>query len=181
MRARNFWRRLAGGAAFLSCTLATGSCGALHMNYTDVKCPTTDITGELASVSRFRGEGGNFADLAYHATLSNVKGSCDLDDDGVTIDFQVTVLADIGPAAANRTVDLPYFVAVVGPNNRVISKRVFDDSLTFPDGQRRAGVTDQISQRIPLRDPHNAPDYHVFVGFQLTPDEVAYNRAHGGL
>ncbi len=168
-------------AAFAAATLLLGGCNSLRVSYTDVKCPSADVTGQLGTVSRFRGEGGNFADLAYHATLTNVKGSCDLDDDGVTIDVAVTVLAEIGPAATSRTAEFPYFVAIVGPNNTVITKRIFDDTLTFADGQRRAGATDHLTQRIPLRDPHNAPEVHIFMGFQLTKDELAYNRTHGGL
>jgi hypothetical protein len=163
------------------CAVTLAGCNSLHLSYTDVKCPSTDITGQLGSVSRFRGEGGNFADLTYHASLTGLKGECDLDDDGVTITMTVTVLAEIGPAAALRTADFPYFVAIVGTNNRIVAKRQFDDTLTFPANQRRAGATDTITQRIPLKDPHNASDLHVFVGFQLTREELEYNRTHGGL
>ncbi|HLY57216.1 MAG TPA: hypothetical protein VKS60_16755 [Stellaceae bacterium] len=178
MEISSWFRRL---PAILFCTLSLVGCSSLGMSYTDVKCPSTDITGELGTVSRFRGEGGNFADLAYHAQLTDAKGNCSLDDEGATIDMKVTILAELGPAASERTVQFPYFVAIVGPNNRVLAKRVFDDTLTFAPNQRRAGATDSFTQRIPLRDPHDAPDYHVFVGFQLTNDELAYNRSHGGL
>jgi hypothetical protein len=174
-------RRLPAGAALILGALSLSSCNSLGLSYTDVKCPSADVTGQLGTVSRFRGEGGNFADLAFHATLNDVKGRCDVDDEGVTVDVAVTVLAEIGPAASSRSADFPYFVAIIGPNNRVVAKRVFDNPLNFPEGQRRAGATDHFSERIPLKDPHNASDYHIFVGFQLTQDEVAYNRAHGGL
>jgi hypothetical protein len=37
-----------------------------------------------------------------------------------------------------------------------------------------------LTQRIDLKNKRDAPNYHVFLGFQLTKDELDYNRAHGG-
>jgi hypothetical protein len=178
---RSFARLGRDAAALCLCAAALSSCNTLHISYADVKCPYTDVTGQLASVSRFTGEGGNIADLTYHARLADLKGNCDLDDDGVTITVTVSVIADIGPAATDRSANFPYFVAIVGPNNRIIAKKNFDETLTFPPNRQHAGATETLTQFIPLRDPHNAPDYHVFVGFQLTQAEVEYNRVHGGL
>lgn len=159
--------------------LALAGCSWFGESYRDVKCPSTDIISTLGSVSRVRGEGGNFADLRYHAQLTGLKGICDVDDSGVTVKLTVSTLGEIGPAATERSADFPYFVTVTGPNDQVIAKQVMANVLVFPPNQPRAGATDQLTQNIPLRNPRDAGKYHVLLGFQLTPEELAYNRLHG--
>ena len=155
-------------------------CSYFSNNFGDTKCPSTDIAGETATVTQVRGTGGNYADLMYKASLGNLKGSCDVEDDGVTVNISVTTLAEIGPAASDRNANFPYFVAVIGPDNRIITKRVLDNNLTFAAGQSRIGATDQISQQIPYKDKREVGKYHVYLGFQLNKDELAYNRLHSG-
>jgi hypothetical protein len=173
-------RRGRGILAACIAVLPLFGCSFVSNKFSDVKCPSTDVTGELGTITRVRGTGGNYADLEYHGSLNHLTGSCDVDDDGVTVSLSVTILAEIGPAATDPNVDLPYFVAVVGPDNRVVAKRVLDDKLTFAPQQSHAGAVDHLTQRIDLKNKRDAPNYHVFLGFQLTKDELDYNRAHGG-
>jgi hypothetical protein len=169
-----------GAAARLVALVATlaAVAGCSANENAAITCPSTDIIGPVGSVSRFGVPTGSFAQLAYRASFTNIHGTCDIDDDGVTVKVSVTILAEAGPAATATSADFPYFVAVLDPRQRIIAKQVLTDTISFGGSQHRGGATDTFDQRIPLRNPKLASDYHVFVGFQLTPDELAYNRTH---
>ncbi len=168
-------------AALALSTLPLAGCGLFDdlFGRDTGKCPTAEIAGTLGSVTRFRGDPGNPANLAYRATLSNIQSDCSFGDDSVTVTVNVTVMAEIGPAATERSAEFPYFLAVATPGDRVVAKRQFGGALNFGTTQRRTGVTDTLTETIPLKDLKQSDRYHLMLGFQLTPDELAYNRARG--
>jgi hypothetical protein len=57
-----------------------------------------------------------------------------------------------------------------------VAKQTLTDTMSFAGNQTRTGATDSLSETIPLANPREAANYHVFVGFQLTPEELAFNR-----
>jgi hypothetical protein len=166
-------------AALCLATLPLSDCVWLGLDHDTGGCPVVQITGQLGSVTRFNGDPGNPANLAYRATLSNVSSDCSFDDDSVTVSVNVMVLAEIGPAAPSRSAEFPYFAAITGPNDRVLDKKQFGGALTFEPTQHRAGAADTLTQRIPLKNLKESGHYHVLLGFQLSPDELKYNRSKG--
>jgi hypothetical protein len=53
---------------------------------------------------------------------------------------------------------------------------VFTTPVTFPDGIFRAGALESLEQSIPINDGDDARGYTILLGFQLTQDQVNYNR-----
>ena len=164
----------------LALILAAGStiagCSWFKGDYADAKCPVVAIPDDLAHVSHFQGQGTDFANLAVSARLSDLKGGCTFDKDGVTVDMTVSLVAQAGPAMTERNADFAYFVAILDPNGAILAKKVFPAPIDFPTGQQRRGSVESITQRIPLADFHKAGNYRVEVGFQLSQEELNYNR-----
>jgi hypothetical protein len=71
---------------------------------------------------------------------------------------------------------LDFFVAVVDADNNILSKTVYHGK---PDLAGRATniYTQSVDNfRVPLGMDKRPYDYEILTGFQLTPDELAYNR-----
>ena len=67
---------------------------------------------------------------------------------------------------------LTYFVASLGPDRQILSKPLFDTVTEFPEGQQRAGSSQEITVHMPGVTPATGPQYSVFVGFQLDDAEM---------
>jgi len=156
--------------------LALGGCSLFEGEYSDVKCPAAGVISGIDTVSRFDGHGTAYINLADRATLGEIKSDCSVDEAGVSITVSVSTIAELGPGAAGRTFDFPYFVAITDPHDKVVAKRVFTNSVTFKPNENRAGTRDTVTERVPLANPRQATRYHVVLGFQLTEDELAFNR-----
>jgi hypothetical protein len=156
--------------------LALGGCSWVSGQYSDVKCPGAGVVGGIDTVSRFDGHGTGYVNLADRATLGGVKSDCSVDSSGVSVTVSMSTVAELGPQASGRTIEFPYFVAITDAHDKVVAKRVFANSVTFKPNDNRAGSQDTITERIPLSNPRDADRYHVVLGFQLTEDELAYNR-----
>ncbi len=160
----------------LGLNLALGGCSWISGQYSDVKCPAAGVVTGIDTVARFDGRGTGYVNLADRATVGGVTSDCTVDSTGVSVTVSLSTVAELGPTAPGRSIDFPYFVAVIDGHDKTIAKRVFPNTVTFKPNENRAGTQDTVTERIPLADPKQADRYHVVVGFQLTEQELAFNR-----
>jgi len=142
-------------------------------------CPSLAFLRDAADLTRFVSTGRDITDMVLTARLTAVPASCQRDaEDPSKVIASLRVSATImrGPAAKERTADLVYFVAVT-ENDKVLNERSFPLRVTFPPNSDRVNVTDdEVDLRLPVSRNKSAAAYRIYVGFRLTPDELAYNR-----
>ncbi len=140
-------------------------------------CPRVAIVTEAARVVQFGpGAGRDPTDIVSRGQIADYNGTCTYGDGRVTVDLTVDIVGERGPAGSGGDLPLQYFVAIADPTQAIIAKQVFDTSIALADGASRGGVREQLTQRIPLPDAALGPRYQVLVGFQLTPEQLDYNR-----
>ena len=88
----------------------------------------------------------------------------------------MTLSAERGPALQTSQFSFDYFVTILTPDGAVSAKEVFRTPVGFPSGVFRAGALESLTQTIPLESGADARGYSILIGFQLTEDQVEYNR-----
>jgi hypothetical protein len=141
-------------------------------------CPRVTIVRDAAEVTRFREGGGrDLTDVKSRARLMDFTGGCEYDRNGVTVNLNLVVGAERGPAAArDANGTYRYFVAITDPGGQIVAKREFDTTIDFSPNVGRGGSVEELTQQIPLAEGASAASYDVLVGFQLAPEELAFNR-----
>lgn len=180
MKASASWRPRPWAIAILAA--APAACGMLKSD-PPPPCPRAAIVGDVSQLTKFRqGQGRDLTDIEYAAEIRDFGGSCEYRDKNrvVSVVTTINVVAELGPAAKVRRVSVPYFVAIIDGDNNILAKSTFDAAIDFPDGQRKAGVSEETEQRIPLPPSVRGADYEVLIGLQLTPDQVDFNRRKRG-
>ena len=148
-------------------------------------CPVALVVQPASEVTQFLpGPGRDLTDVVLEAKLAGVDGFCefDLEEDGsgeVAVDMQVVFEAARGPANDTRSGRFTYFVALVDKDEQVLRKPLFDADLEFPPNASRIRFADNITVDFQLQPGEPAVDYNILVGFQLTGEEVQYNRDVG--
>jgi len=175
------WSRL--GIVALTSILLAG-CGLFDRSVPP-PCPRVSILGDAAQMVVFRpGPGRDLTDVEYEGEISNVQPKCEYIKKNTVIDMTVTLelIATRGPAAATgKPGHLPFFVSVIERGtSRILGKATFDSALEFLPGKRRAGSSEEIAQTIPLGPGKTGVDYEILVGFQLTEEQLQYNRKQRG-
>ena len=139
-------------------------------------CPRVVVLSDAAEEVQFRPGGRDLTDMVARATFGEFDGGCEYDDDSVTVELSLQVISELGPAARDREARFEYFVAITDPQNRILVKEVFDTTIPFPDGRNVAGVTEELTQRIPLDQLATGVAYDIVLGFQLDDDQLDFNR-----
>jgi hypothetical protein len=118
------------------------------------------------------------ANVVFTAEMSQAMLECDYDRvaNHLTVGIEFAVKAARGPAAQGTEPQLDFFVAIIDADNNIISKSVFHGQP-----EMRGRMTNTYTQtvdnfEVPLAMDKRPYDYEILTGFQLTPDELTYNR-----
>lgn len=160
--------------ASLSCLVL--ACTKNPLEVTISSCPAVAVVGDLGSVTRFAGEGRTASDIAYTASVNDVRITC-TEEENVVSYVTFDLVGRAGPALSGGSQSLSYFVAVMKDNNVVITKSIYDVALRFaPDGSIMV-PKQAIQNVIPSLSQAQKYDYEILIGLQITPEEAAYNVA----
>src|SRR5258706_13836736 len=110
--------------------------------------------------------------------MSQAKLDCNYDrgQNKLSVDLSFAVRATLGPAAMGPDPQVDFFVAVVDADNNIISKIVYHGQADL--GSKATNIYTQNVRNfaVPLGIDKRPYDYELLTGFQLTPDELAYDR-----
>jgi hypothetical protein len=146
-------------------------------------CPATAVLSDAATVTKVKA--GTSAvrvspgDISLEAEMTQARLVCHYNraDNKLTVDLSLPIRATRGPAATATDPLLPFFVAVIDADNNVISKSVYNSQPQLA-GRMSNLYNQSVSDfGVPLAMDKRPYDYELLTGFQLTPDELAYNRA----
>ena len=145
-------------------------------------CAQTEIVPELSGYSEFTsiqntGEG----QLITRAHISGIKSTCSYTERAMSVDLELDFEGTLGPQAkavapSKSSYAYPFFVAITSPGGKILAKEVFSASMIFPQGQEYKSYTETLRQVIPLIDTKQGKKYKILVGFQLSQDQLDYNR-----
>jgi hypothetical protein len=110
--------------------------------------------------------------------LAGVAGSCDLEPGkhAVVVTFRIGFEASNGPANRAAMVELPYLVSITdGPT--IISKDLYTIKVAF-DGNVIDGTATSKPVTVELPNVPETAGMQILVGFQLSPEQLAYATDH---
>lgn len=143
------------------------------------------MLAEAATLTRLQQGGGEEIDFA--AEIVSVSSKCRAAGDGASLESDVDVQFVAARAAAapsgghaSRAAKVAYFVAVVDRAQKILAKEVFEVSLGLSAENTQVVLSERLQPRIPLRANESGSDVEILVGFQLSPDELAWNRKQRG-
>ena len=142
-------------------------------------CPFVKSLYDAARYVEFKEGREASANVAWSGEIQGISAGCQYKDEN-PIEVTMEVLFELGkgPQAAGRTKTYRYWIAVTDRNRTVLAKEFFEIPVTFPEGQDRVYVTENIgSITIPRASiTTSGSNFEVLVGFEVTPQMAAFNR-----
>ncbi|HEX7884652.1 MAG TPA: Tat pathway signal sequence domain protein [Phenylobacterium sp.] len=142
-------------------------------------CPFVKSLYDAARYVEFKEAREASANVAWTGEIQGISAGCAYKDDQ-PIQVRMEVLFEVGkgPQATTRQKTYRYWVAVTDRNRAVLAKQTFDLPVTFPEGEDRLYVTENIDNiTIPRASiSTSGSNFEVLVGFEVTPEMAAFNR-----
>ena len=143
-------------------------------------CPRAVVGEGAGRLTRFDGGGKDATNVLFEAEIADVAGTCIYDDTEISVDMQIQIVAGRGPAATEDDARMNYFVAVTRTTDTaILARESFDVAIELSGNQTRNGIIDEIEQTIPIAEGGSGSNLVIVVGFEMTPEELEYNRQQG--
>lgn len=146
------------------------------------QCPRVKVVNELSALSEFTNmENPRENEMISRAHVAAVDSTCQYGPRSVTVDVQLAFESMLGPHGRVQSSDkpffsYPFFIAVSEPNGEILAKEIFSASITFQPGENQQNYMEKLRQIIPVPNQARGGRYQVLVGFQLSDEQLRYNR-----
>jgi hypothetical protein len=154
-------------------------CGTAFDRRPGPACPPILVLKDAGTLTRYKpGPGQDVTDVIFRSQVVNFQGACDFDKDRNEVKISLKLFFELtrGPANKDRKAKFQYFAAIPHFYPAVQGRNVFSMEAKFADRDTRVGVEDEIEMVIPLNPKEPIDKYAVYLGFQLTRDELKNNR-----
>lgn len=169
-----FGATLALGAMALAAATLTADAKAKPRAATasSAQCPHVGLLQDTNRLTEF--DGGTSAQ--FKATLGGEASQCVIKGKVIHLRLKFKVTGTLADNAKRDARKVPYFVAVM-QGTSVLAKEVYSVNIPFSGSARTVSVEERINRvDIPIGEGWASDDYEVMIGFQLTRDQVDYNR-----
>lgn len=166
-------------ASWLWLCLGLSGCAALFGEDIQPPCPKAVTVADAQIMTAHRpGPGRDLTDVLANGSIVGITTGCEYDDVG-RVDATISVNLDlsIGPAAIDNTGQWQYFVMVTNPDREFVAKRVFTIDLQFEQAVFRTRFSEAVTTAFDYAPWPDAGKFRIFVGFQLTRDQLEYLRS----
>ena len=167
-------------ALVAGCTGTKELAGALDTRQNAGACPAVGSVYDAARVIQFDDSSEErYTDIRYTGEITDVRSFCRYTGDNpLTAEIQVDFAFGKGPAADAASHDFGYWVAVTRRNGKVLAKEYYTVTAKFEGNSKLSGATQKIDRiTIPRADDSIAgTNFEILVGFDLTDEELAFNR-----
>ena len=147
-------------------------------------CPQVELVSDLSSLSDFSTPNSpSDENLISRVNLKSAQSTCKLASKSAIVDLTLIFDGVLGKKGRQKSSDkpffsYPFFIAITAPNGKIMAKEIFAASLTYGANENEHTYFEKLRQIIPIKNKAHANRYKVLIGFQVTPDQLAYNRDH---
>ncbi|MGQ0531907.1 MAG: Tat pathway signal sequence domain protein [Caulobacteraceae bacterium] len=143
-------------------------------------CPLMGVLYDSARIVKFAQPGvQRYANIEFTGEMQGVNGLCRyVQADPIAMSIEIDMAFGRGPAATSDRQTYRYWVAVARRGQAPIEKAYFDVDVRFPRGQSVVTRREEIEHIVIPRanDQISGENFEILVGFELTPEQLAFNR-----
>ena len=143
-------------------------------------CPKTFLLKNANSLTYFRsGPTQDVTDILAEIAIIDFTGECIYNKKRTRAHMNLKLTFDIkrGPADKKKETHFQYFVAIPKFHPAPKGKNIFPLRAQFKGSKTRIKMLDEVSIQIPIRKNSAVDQYSVYIGLQLTSQQLKYNRS----
>ena len=179
--ARSFTPRNA--VVAVACLLALSGCGTADGLFGKEMTAACPVAGKLDTGDRLvrfgEGPGREEANVTLAVEVTHVLAACafEAEENSGEVELSLWFRARRGQAGTGKEDRFGYFVAVVSPDDEVITRRTFERELELADEGAWTTFSDQLEVGMSVAEGVDLSVYRIYVGLELSPEQLEYNRS----
>jgi hypothetical protein len=143
-------------------------------------CPLMGVLYDSARIVQFADASQQrYANIRYTGEMQGVRGLCRyIGEDPIVMNLDIDMAFGRGPASTSDRQTYRYWVAVTRRGRAPIEKAYFDVDVRWDRNEAVTTRTEHIERIVIPRasDQISGENFEILVGFELTPEQVQFNR-----
>lgn len=142
-------------------------------------CPVAGVLYDASRVVEVKGQ-ERHENVGFTGAVEGVRGYCRyIGTNPITMEIEIDFAFGRGPVADGLSHTYPVFVSVTRRDRNVLAKERFDIPVTWPADKDVVRLTETVPGIVIPRanETVSGSNFEVLVGFDLTPEQLAYNRS----
>ncbi len=151
-------------------------------NTIEAGCPAIIMVPATKSMTKF--DTDNPSLMLARASIVDVRGGCEFVAGGMEVDLDILMRGTItnqGRFEGNKNqeafVSFPYFITVMNAQGTPVNKQILATAMRFRPNVDFLDHAEKITQFIPMTESAKSKDYTISVGYQLSREQLGYNKA----
>ncbi len=140
-------------------------------------CPNAAVLEAPGELVRFKeGAATGPENVLFRTKMKYVSGVCDFDEKSIDMELSVAMEAKRGAANADGKAQFTFFIAIIDIDRKILMREEFPLIAVFEKDDDDINFAENLTLTIPRREGLSPTDYTVYLGYEMTPEELAYNR-----
>lgn len=143
-------------------------------------CPLMGVLYDNSRMVDFaQPDNQRYANIEFTGEMQGVNGLCRyVEDDPIRMSIDIDMAFGRGPAATTDRQTYRYWVAVTRRGRAPIAKEYFDVDVRWNRGEAVVTRRERIEEIVIPRanEEISGENFEILVGFELTPEQLAFNR-----
>lgn len=146
-------------------------------------CPAVTVSENLSVFNDYAPRVKRMTkNLKSRVKLQKKNSSCAYQNGQVSVNIAVDFYGELGRRGRLYRLDAPlysypFFVATVNDKAEIVAKQIFAATMPYPSTGKEGRYSETIRQTLPVSSRRAARKYSLVLGFQLTEQQLAENRA----
>lgn len=149
----------------------------------DAPCPSFVVSEELDNYYDIPGAAEQAQNSGLtSAAIENISGACRMNENAdivtvsLDIDFTANAGGDSAESVENKTIEIPYFIAVLNADQDILAKDTFTIPLEISGAAKKTYHKERLQQNISVLKTNDPSTYTIITGFQLNEPQLAYAK-----
>tara|TARA_B100000686_G_C16725735_1_gene937688 strand:- start:595 stop:1131 length:537 start_codon:yes stop_codon:yes gene_type:complete len=173
-------KNFTGVIVIIAASFLLEGCGIMK-NKKPYPCPQVLLLNDAKKLVKFNTLRGNdITDILFESEFQHFVGKCQyFQKNGnwnIDVGLKVQIIVERGAANKEGNINFTYFAAIPAFQPSPAGKKLFQVKGKFIDSKVRLLYQDDLSMRIPVESPNLGSKFEIILGFQLSPEELNFNR-----
>ena len=159
--------------------LPVAACDSVFDRRPPPPCPPIFVLKDAESFIRYKpGNSRDIIDVQFRGKIIDFRALCEYNRKRTKVEIGLNLAFELsrGPANRDRKVAFQYFVAIPQFHPAPQGRNIFSIRSEFAEREQWARTNDEIELVIPLDPKVSRDKYAIYLGFQLTGEELKDNR-----
>ena len=145
-------------------------------------CPVVKPLEQAAYLTKFKPDTNqDITDIIFNAKFYRVAGDCNITSDEINLNIMAEIIVEKIAVMNIKNMHVNMLVFIMSSDKKILNRQKIPLNFEFNDNQSNISYIERFEVNIPKNDNQTGEDFIIYLAFELTHEELKFNRENNNL